>query len=97
MPHKLLGTAQTMRSRRALLVWTIRLAGVFLVAFASLELSLGVAHGAFLLRQGRGRAEALPLVIAWLGVVVVGLGLYARGERLGDRLMGVLRAHRGAI
>lgn len=86
-----------MRSPRALLVGTIRLVGVLLVAYASLELSLGAAQGAFLLRQGRGSLEALPLVLAWLGVVVVGLGLYARGERLGDRVMTVIQARSGAI
>jgi hypothetical protein len=72
-----------MQTAHRLVPLAVRVIAVVLVSTASLNLALDVAHTVFLGRQGQGRPEGLPRVLAWLVMLAAGLMLYARGERIG--------------
>jgi hypothetical protein len=86
-----------MRTPRRLLPFAVRVIALILVSIASLNLALSVAQAVFLGRQGQRDPEVLPLALAWLVVLTAGLMLYARGNRLGDRVGTAIERRWGAI
>ena len=86
-----------MQTAPRLLPLAVRVITVLLVASASLNLALDVAEAVFLVRQGQQGPEVLPLALVWLVVLIAGLVLYARGERLGDQIGTAIGRRWGAI
>jgi hypothetical protein len=75
-----------MRTPRRSFSLAVRVIAAVLVSIASLNFALGVAQAVFLDRQGQRDLEVVLVVLAWLVVLAAGLMLYARGDRLGDRV-----------
>ena len=86
-----------MRISQPVLASGLRLLAVAIVAFASLRLSLAVALVTFLIRQRQESVDALPMVFLWLGVIILGIVVYARATRLSGRAWAFITHRRGAI
>lgn len=86
-----------MRTPRRLFPLAVRVIAAVLVSIASLNLALGVAEAVFLDGQGQRDPEVLRLALAWLIVLAAGLVLYARGNRLGDRVGTAIERRCGAM
>lgn len=80
-----------MSTARRVIPLAIRALATTLVAAASLQLALHVAHEIFRTRHGLDGGAAIPAALGCLAAIGIGVSTYHRSQAVGDRLLALVR------